>query len=73
EEDFLYICLEKKLQYLNQYLHNLQSSQLEVEKQEKNSLQKKFEEVEDELVKIYLSKSWRITRPLRWLRRKLKI
>ena len=63
EEDSLYIC----------FLQNNLQSQLEIEKQEKNSLQKKFEEVEDELVKIYLSKSWRITRPLRWLGRKLKI
>jgi hypothetical protein len=64
--------LQRKIGELESELQNLQS-QLEIEKQEKGSLQRKFEEVEDELVKIYLSKSWRITRPLRWLRRKLKI
>ncbi|QSR87496.1 hypothetical protein EM20IM_04015 [Candidatus Methylacidiphilum infernorum] len=38
-----------------------------------SKLKARNEELLNELVELYLSKSWSITKPLRWIRRKLKI
>jgi len=59
------------------YSFIIKRNQLEAKVQaletELNEQKSRNEELLNELVGVYLSKSWRITRPLRWLRRKLKI
>jgi len=68
----------KNEELLNELIQTKEEkSQLEAKVQaletELTQQKSKNEELLNELVGVYLSKSWRITRPLRWLRRKLKI
>ncbi len=56
--------LQAKIDSLNQ--------EIEQERQNKADLQAKINELTKEIAKIYSSKSWMITKPLRWARQKLR-
>jgi len=64
--------LENEVVSLRQQRTELQDKMSGLES-ELIAVRQKNEELENELVSLYLSNSWRITKPLRWIRRKLKI
>jgi hypothetical protein len=76
-----YFSLLGKFQKLNQVEDELVRTKQEKDElyqklnyieQQNRELQVKLNQKEEELVRVYMSKSWRITSPLRWFRRKLR-
>jgi glycosyltransferase involved in cell wall biosynthesis len=62
---------QKVIQNLESRLTRLETT-LKINNQEKEALESKLDQQKRELERIHLSLSWRLTRPLRWIKKNLK-
>ena len=62
---------EQSIKNLNDEIE-IKKQQIQKQKQELDIKEQSIKNLNDELISIYMSKSWKITRPLRSLIRKIK-